>query len=154
MGTYDEVIRLYRERKLTVREIAEQCGVSAPSVYRYIKAADINSGSVRHIDRRHCLSKYGCSPEQLWKIQNGEHLTAHRSPANTYALQRRRYKKDPGWLLTLPQWWELWGEKFKTRKANNYIFMPIDPKKPIDVNNAHIITRSIAHRTRRPPKSD
>lgn len=145
MDTENEVLQLYQTHKLSVREIAEQSGVSYSTVNRWIAKAGLASPrqrGVRDIDSKLCWNIYGCDIPALRAIQGGLKLSDKASPALLYYSQRKRYRITPGWELTFPQWWEVWQGHWKRRKRFNLVFAPIDPAQPITPNNCKVITRS------------
>lgn len=144
MDTKSQALQLYKARQMTTREIAGRCGVSVNTLYRWLAASNVvqpGRRGVREISEQACQEIYGCDASTLRAIQNGMKLSDEASPALLYYSQRKRYRKSPGWQLTLPQWWEIWAPYWGKRKKRHFVFLPIDRTKPITASNCQIITR-------------
>lgn len=153
MATPENIIDLRVNHKLTMRSIAARCGISHERVRQILQANDIDTRRLARTNRRRKVRTgyeldpervqkiYGCSLEEVREIQDGVSLSAANSPARLYKIHRKRYREIPGWELTFPQWWSLWRLRWRSRDTKHLVMVPVDPRSPMSVDNAAIITR-------------
>lgn len=153
MAAPETIIDLRVNEKLTMRSIAARCGISHERVRQILQANDIDTRRLTNnkrtkkvrtdyeLDPERVQKIYGCSLEEVREIQDGVSLSAPNSPARLYKIHRKRYRENPGWELTFPQWWSLWRLRWHSRDTKHLVMVPVDHDSPVSVNNAEIITR-------------
>lgn len=153
MATPETIIDLRVNEKLTMRSIASRCGISHERVRQILQAHDVDTRRLTNnkrtkkvrvgyeLDPERVRKIYGCSLEEVRAIQDGVWLSAANSPARLYKIHRKRYRENPGWELTFPQWWDLWCRKWRSRDTKQLVMVPVDPTIPMSPNNSEIITR-------------
>ncbi|MGJ4727727.1 sigma factor-like helix-turn-helix DNA-binding protein [Luteimonas sp. SDU101] len=153
MATPETIIDLRVNEKLTMRGIAARCGISHERVRQILQAHDIDTRRLSmtkrprkvrvgyELDPERVQKIYGCTLDEVREIQDGVWLSAANSPARLYKIHRKRYRENPGWELTFPQWWDLWRLRWRSRDTKQLVMVPADPAQPMSTDNATIITR-------------
>lgn len=154
MADLETLLRLRLVDRLSLRAIGQKMGLSHERIRVLLTEQGIDLSRHANTQRpsqyqteRYAPKEqdvdaiYGCTVEELMKIQGGRSLSNPRSPAFVYRSQRHRWLKDAGWQFTLPDWWAFWGHKWASRRTQHLVMVPLDPARPLGLGNVEIITR-------------
>lgn len=141
-----------RQRQRSLREIAESVGLSKERVRNVLMERGVlphppqpasNRKKRLQLTEEQLHQRYGCTLEELDRIQGNRIMEDRASPAGVYRIQRNRYLRlKRGWAFTLPTWWALWVVHWPNRIRGNLVMVPLNTAQPIGPGNAQIITRS------------
>lgn len=150
--TLHRIIDLRTRHRLSLRKIGTRVGLSGEQVRKLLVREGISMARTtpqalmpkkrNTLDEAVVRTVYGCSVEELAKIQQGLLLSDHTSPAFFYRTQRYRYLHGNGWAFTFPDWWQLWKTSWSRRVTESLVMIPTDRSKPVALGNAEILTRS------------
>lgn len=150
--TLQQIIDLRTRHRLSLRQIGSRVGLSGEQVRKLLVREGISMARTppqavvpkkrNTLDESVVRAVYGCSVEDFAKIQHGQLLTDHTSPAFFYRTQRYRYLHGNGWAFTFPDWWQLWKASWSRRVTESLVMIPTDRSQPVGPGNAEILTRS------------
>ena len=150
--TLQQIIDLRTRHRLSLRQIGSRVGLSGEQVRKLLVREGISMARTppqavvpkkrNTLDESVVRAVYGCSVEDFAKIQHGQLLTDHTSPAFFYRTQRYRYLHGNGWAFTIPDWWQLWKTSWSRRVTESLVMIPTDRSQPVGPGNAEILTRS------------
>lgn len=146
----DTIIDLRLNQKMSLRAIADRIGLTHERVRQILQAHGIKTSrsqptgrrvrSGYNLDPERVQHLYGCSLEELRAVQGRATLSDPHSPASMYRLHRKRHLREPGWELSFPQWWTLWGGRWSKRER--WVLTPLHDDQPVSLSNVSLITRS------------
>ena len=150
--TLNRIIDLRTRHRLSLRQIGTRVGLSGEQVRKLLVREGVSMSRTRPqavvpkkrtpLDESVVRVVYGCSVEELAKIQQGLLLSDHTSPAFFYRTQRYRYLHGNGWAFTFLDWWQLWRTSWARRVPDRLVMIPMDRSQPVGPGNAEILTRS------------
>lgn len=140
------VVHLTRER---VRQILKKRGITKFQGGYFVVARSIQEAEALANSRKReaeSQSQWGCDYETACRI-NGGRAVRTCGPIKAFWMQRRSAAtRGIDWLMTLPQWWEVWQTSGKWaergRGKNLYCMARLSDVGPYSVDNVHIITNS------------
>ena len=152
LRTLHRIIDLRTRHRLSLRKIGMRVGLSGEQVRKLLVREGVSMARMpphsivpkkrNTLDESVVRAVYGCSVEELAKIQQGLLLSDHTSPAFFYRTQRYRYLHGNGWAFTFPDWWQLWKTSWSRRVPDHLVMVPFDRSQPVGRDNAEILTRS------------
>lgn len=140
----------------TLQEIGDSYGLSRERVRQILKKAGVKRDqggvSIRTLigvrykkkNEEKILPVYGCTKSEAIALNDGEKISARRSPAHRYSEQRKNaIVRRIGWEITFPQWLKIWKDsgKFELRgRGQGYCMTRIGDTGPYHPDNVEIKT--------------
>lgn len=150
--TVRRIVDMRKRQRRSLREIAESVGLSKERVRQVLIERGVspqqhppesNRKKRLQLTEEQLRQRYGCTLEELGRIQGNRIMEDRASPAGLYRMQRNRsLRLNRGWAFTLPTWWALWESHWLDRVRGNLVMVPLNTGQPIGPGNARIITRS------------
>lgn len=141
-----------KRQRRSLREIAESVGLSKERVRQVLielgvsprpRSPKSNRKNRLQLTEEQLRQRYGCTLEELGRIQGDRLMEDRASPVGLYRMQRNRSLwLKRGWAFTLPTWWALWEAHWPNRVRGHLVMAPLSTAQPIGPGNAQIITRS------------
>lgn len=146
--TLQEIGDTFKVTRERVRQVLRAYGVPVDVGGRAIRGIlKINDARARQFKKqekkeRKCRATYGCSCAEVEALGPP---TKSTSPAARFVMQRRNAKtrKIP-WLLTLPEWWDIWRQSghWSERGKAGFVMARYGDSGPYSAENVRIITAS------------
>jgi len=150
--TVRRIVDMRQRQRRSLREIAESVGLSKERVRRVLIERGVSTQPAPPENKRknrlqlteeQLRQRYGCTSEELERIQGNRIMEDRASPVGLYRMQRNKFLRlKRGWEFTLPTWWALWEAHWPDRVRGRLVMVPLNATHPIGPGNAQIITRS------------